>query len=106
MAYDERFAERVRDLVSVRPGVTEKKMFGGIGWMINGNMALGVMSTGGLIVRIDPDETEAVLAEPGVGVLERKGSKPMTGMVVVSLDELDDDAALASWVDRGADRAS
>ena len=83
MAYDEQLAERVRDLVAPRSGVTEKKMFGGIGWMINGNMAVGVMSKGGLIVRIDPDETEAMLAEPHVSTFGREGAKPMKGFVVV-----------------------
>ena len=86
--------------------MVEKKLFGGLGWMLQGNMAVGVMSTGGLIVRIDPEETEAVLSEPGVGVFGREGSRPMKGMVVVSADVLSDDVALAEWIDRGADRAS
>ena len=58
MAYDEQLAERVRDLIHVRPGVSEKKMFGGVGWMINGNMAVGVMRQGGLIVRVEPEEVD------------------------------------------------
>ena len=106
MAYDEQLAERVREIVGARSGVIEKKMFGGLGWMINGNMAVGVMSKGGLIVRIDPAETDAVLREPGVGTFGREGAKPMKGMVIVDPDTLADDAALADWVDRGADRAA
>jgi TfoX/Sxy family transcriptional regulator of competence genes len=106
MAYDEQLAERVRDLVAPRDGVTEKKMFGGIGWMLNGNMAVGVMSKGGLLVRIDPDETDAVLREPGVSTFGREGAKPMKGMVIVDADTIEDDATLADWVDRGAARAS
>src|SRR4051812_27750452 len=106
MAYDEQLAERVRDLVGARSGVTEKKMFGGIGWMINGNMATGVMSTGGLIVRIEPDETEALVRLPHVSTFGREGAKPMKGFVVVDAAAVEDDAALAEWVDRGADRAS
>jgi TfoX/Sxy family transcriptional regulator of competence genes len=105
MAYDEQLAERVRELVAPRSGVNEKKMFGGIGWMINGNMAVGVMSKGGLIVRIDPDETDAVLREPHVSTFGREGAKPMKGMVIVDPEALDD-PTLADWVDRGAARAS
>src|SRR3954447_3105091 len=105
MAYDEQLAERVRELVAPRSGVTEKKMFGGIGWMINGNMAVGVMSKGGLIVRIDPDEAESILAEPHVSTFGREGAKPMKGMVIVDPEALDD-ATLANWVDRGAARAT
>ena len=54
MAYDERLAERIRDVINARPGVVERKMFGGMGWMINGNMAVGVMRADQLCVRIDP----------------------------------------------------
>ena len=52
MAYDERVAERVRELIAVRPDVVEKKMFGGLGWMLRGNMAVGAMGRGGLLVRV------------------------------------------------------
>jgi TfoX/Sxy family transcriptional regulator of competence genes len=105
MPYDERLAERVRDLVAARDGVTEKKMFGGIGWMLNGNMAVGVMSTGGLIVRIEPEEAEALIAQPHVSTFGREGARPMKGFVVVDADAVGDDAVLADWVDRGAARA-
>src|SRR3954453_11474953 len=106
MAYDERLAERVRDLVGGGAGVTEKKMFGGIGWMINGNMAVGVMSTGGLIVRVEPEETEALIRDPQVNTFGREGAKPMKGFIVVDADAVSAEAALAAWVDRGADRAA
>jgi TfoX/Sxy family transcriptional regulator of competence genes len=106
MAYDEQLAERVRDLVAPRDGVTEKKMFGGIGWMLNGNMAVGVMSKGGLLVRIDPDETEMLIAQPHVTTFGRDGAKPMKGFVIVDAVTIEDDATLADWVDRGAARAS
>lgn len=106
MPYDEQLAERVRDLVAPRSGVTEKKMFGGIGWMLNGNMAVGVMSTGGLIVRIEPEETDALIALPHVNTFGREGARPMKGFVVVDADAVADDAALADWVDRGANRAA
>ena len=106
MPYDRQLAERVRDLIAPRDGLTEKKMFGGIGWMLNGNMAVGVMSKGGLIVRVEPDETEALIAQPHVSTFGREGSRPMKGFVIVDPDSLEDDAALADWVDRGTARAS
>src|SRR3954447_19848920 len=63
MAYDEQLAERVRDLLNARAAVTEKKMFGGVAWMINGNMAVGASSKGALIVRVEPEETAALLED-------------------------------------------
>ena len=91
-------------MISVRPDVVEKKLFGGLGWMLQGNMAVGVMSTGGLLVRVEPEEVEALLREPGVGTFGREGAKPMKGFVVVDAEDLSDDE-LADWVERGADRA-
>ena len=91
-------------MISVRPDVVEKKLFGGLGWMLQGNMAVGVMSTGGLLVRVEPEEVEALIREPGVGTFGREGAKPMKGFVVVDAEDLSDDE-LADWVERGADRA-
>jgi hypothetical protein len=104
MAYDERLADRVRELIQARPDVVEKKMFGGVGWMLAGNMAVGVMSTGGLLVRLPPEEVEEALADSHVDVFGRPGSKPMKGFVIVDQEVLDD-ATLGEWVDRGAERA-
>ena len=105
MAYGERLAERVRDLLEARSAVTEKKMFGGVAWMINGNMAVGVSRRGGLFVRVEPEEAEALLEELHVGEFGPKDS-PMKGFVLVDPGILDDEHTLALWVDRGADRAS
>ena len=91
-------------MIAVRPDVVEKKMFGGIGWMLQGNMAVGVMSTGGLLVRVEPEEVEDLIRQPGVGTFGREGAKPMKGFVVVDVEDLSD-AELAEWIDRGADRA-
>jgi hypothetical protein len=104
MAYDERLAGRIRDVIQARTGVVEKKMFGGLGWMLNGNMAVGVMSTGGLLVRMPPDEVAEAVADPHVHEFGRPGSKPMKGFVIVDPEVLDD-ATLGEWVDRGAERA-
>ena len=91
-------------MISVRPDVVEKKLFGGLGWMLQGNMAVGVMSTGGLLVRVEPEEVEDLIRQPGVGTFGREGAKPMKGFVVVDAEDLSD-AELEDWVDRGADRA-
>ena len=106
MAYDEEMAERVREQITARPGVVERKMFGGLGWMIGGNMAVGVMSDNQLIVRIEPEETAAALREPHVHEFGRPGSKPMTGFVLVEPEGFEADADLARWVDVGAARAA
>jgi TfoX/Sxy family transcriptional regulator of competence genes len=105
MAYDERLAERIRDVISARPDVVERKMFGGVGWMIGGNMAVGVMREDQLCVRIDPDETADATREPHVSEFGRPGKKPMRGFVLVEPSGLDD-AEFARWVDRGADWAA
>ena len=106
MAYDEELAARVRELIEVRPGVVERKMFGGLGWMIGGNMAVGVMRTDQLVVRIEPEESEAALREPHVHRFGRPGRKAMTGFVLVEPEGVEDDAALERWVDVGAARAA
>jgi TfoX/Sxy family transcriptional regulator of competence genes len=106
MAYDERLAGRVRELIEARPGVVERKMFGGVGWMIGGNMAVGVMRETELVVRIEPEETVAACREPHVHEFGRPGRKPMTGFVLVEPEGVEEDDALARWVDVGAARAA
>ncbi len=101
MAYSEEFADRIRDLVFQRSGVVEKKMFGGIAWMIDGNMAVGLTGDDGLMIRLEPDEVEASLGRPHVGPMEMTGRR-MKGFVVVSPDGTADDADLAEWIDAGA----
>ena len=104
MGYSEELAERVREALGARPGVTERKMFGGLGWMVNGNMAVGAMSDGGLLVRLEPEDAERAWREPGAGPFGREGAKPMKGFVRVDAEDLGDEA-LAGWVDAGADFA-
>ena len=105
MPYDEALAERVRSIAGVRAGVTEKRMFGGAGWMLDGHLAVGVTSTGELMVRIDPDEIERALLEPGVRPFAMSG-RPMRGWLLVEPDAVAQDAALARWVDAGAEHAA
>jgi hypothetical protein len=104
MAYDEKLAERVRDLLSVRENFSERKMFGGIGFMLGGNMACGV-SGDELMVRLDPAEAEKALAEEHVRVFDMTG-RPMKGWILVAPDATAADDDLAGWVDAGADFAA
>ncbi|TNE84006.1 MAG: TfoX family protein [Deltaproteobacteria bacterium] len=104
MPYDEALAERVRDLLAGENGLVEKKMFGGVGWTLHGNMACGAHSDGRLMVRAAPDDWAEWLEEPGVGGIER-GGKPMRGWLLVDAAVVEDDAALRSWVGRGRDYA-
>ena len=102
MAYDEALAERVRAQLDDEPGLTERKMFGGIAWMLEGNMAVGLMKTG-LLVRLG-DEVEAALDEPHTS-RPMMGERPMKGMVVVAPEGVETDEQLAAWVARGSDVA-
>ena len=99
MAFDEALADRVRQLVSSTPGLSEKRMFGGLAFLINGNMSLGVHASE-LIVRVDPTETDSALARPGVRIFDLSG-KPMRGWLLVSSSALSGEKALASWVASG-----
>jgi hypothetical protein len=105
MAYDEQLAARISDLMHARPGVVERRMFGGVGWTIGGNMAVGVMRTDHMVVRLAPEEIEEAIREPHVHEFGRPGAKPMKGFVIIDPDGLTDDAVLAEWVERGAARA-
>jgi hypothetical protein len=104
MAYDEALAERVRAVISLRDAVTERKMFGGIGFMIGGNMACGVRGDE-LVVRLDPGEAEAAMAEAHVRVFDITG-RAMRGWIQVGPEATATDEQLAGWVDAGADFAS
>ena len=104
MAYDEELAGRVRRALAGETDVVEKKMFGGTGYLLRGNMACGVNGSN-LIVRVGPDEYEAALREPGVRVFDMTG-RPMNGWVQVAPQGLPDQAALQAWVERGLTYAS
>jgi TfoX/Sxy family transcriptional regulator of competence genes len=104
VAYDEELAERVREVLAPRPDVTERKMFGGIAFMVAGNMACGVLGEE-LIVRLGDEEGEKALTEDGVRPFDFTG-KPMKGIVYVDSRHTADDSGLAGWVEAGADYAS
>ena len=104
MAYDEDLAERVRDLLATNADLSERKMFGGVGFMVAGNMCCGVMEDD-LIVRLDPEEAEKALDEPGAREFDFTGRK-MKGWLFVSPDATASDEGLAGWVEAGLAYAS
>jgi len=102
VAYDEDLADRVRELLADEDAVTEKKMFGGLAFLLNSNMAVSASGQGGLLVRIDPAETDATIAEPHVERMEM-GGRSMDGWIRVAPEALE--AGLERWVQRGVDYA-
>ncbi|HWB67067.1 MAG TPA: TfoX/Sxy family protein [Mycobacteriales bacterium] len=104
MAYDEQLAVRLRTMLADEP-VVEKRMFGGLGFMLGGHLAVSASGQGGLLVRVDPAHTDALLREPGATVFEMSGRGAMTGWLRVTGAPLDDDDTLAAWVERGLDYA-
>ena len=104
MAYDEALSERVRAVTSLREDIVERKMFGGIAWMLAGNMACGVLGDE-LIVRLAPEEADKALAEPHTREFDFTG-RPMRNIVMVGPEAIATDEELAGWVDAGADFAA
>jgi len=100
MAYDEELANRIRALLGDRAD-DEKKVFGGLAFMIGGNMAVAASSNGGIIVRVDPAEGPELAATTPAELMEMRG-KTMAGWLRVDHAAVADDAALAPWVERGA----
>ncbi len=105
MPYDPSLAERIRARVAGTDGLVEKKMFGGIGWTVHGNMATGAHNDGNLMIRCSREDFEGLLSEDGALGLMR-GGNAMTGWVLVEARAVADDAALDVWVERGLAHAS
>ena len=101
MAYDEALAERIRSLVSSEPRVTEKKMFGGLSFLIGGNMAVAASGQGGLLVRVDPEESDELVASTTATLMEM-GGRSMRGWLRLDSADVSSDGDLAAWVERGA----
>ena len=99
MAYDEALADRIRTIIAAERPV-EKKMFGGLAFLVGGNMSVAASGQGGLMVRVEPAETEALLKEPGAEEFEMRG-RVMDGWLRVKGQVLDDDSTLRAWIDRG-----
>jgi TfoX/Sxy family transcriptional regulator of competence genes len=100
MAYDEDLANRIRELVAAEPDVTEKRMFGGLAFLVGGNMSVAASGQGGLMVRIDPEDTDALLAKPHARPFEMRG-REMRGWLRVDAEGVRTKRQLAPWVTRG-----
>jgi TfoX/Sxy family transcriptional regulator of competence genes len=101
MAYDEELADRIRSLLGDRPGLTEQKMFGGLAFLIGGNMAIAASGQGGILVRVDPQESDELVASTSAEVMEMRG-RAMSGWLRVDSSDVAGDEELAAWVERGA----
>lgn len=104
MAYDEALAARIGTILAAHDGLTERKMFGGIAFMLNGHMCCGV-TTSDLMVRVGPDAYDDSLAQPHARPMDFTG-RPMKGMVYVAAAGYKDDASLRAWLDRAVAFAS
>jgi hypothetical protein len=100
MAYDEDLANLIRECLADEAGVVEKKMFGGLAFLIGGNMSVAASGQGGLMVHIEPEQTEALLAEPHARPFEMRG-REMTGWLRVDPEGVETKEALQPWVERG-----
>ena len=100
MTYDEDLANRLRELIGAEPGLTEKRMFGGLAFLINGNMAVSASGRGGLLLRVDPEETDALLGKPHAQPFEMRG-RVMHGWMRVEPEGLGTKRQLERWVARG-----
>ena len=100
MAYDEALAGRIRDLFGDEPNLTERKMFGGLAFLIGGNMAVAASGQGGVLVRVDPDESDALVATTPAEPMEMRG-RSMRGWLRVAPEDVQSDAGLGEWVARG-----
>ncbi|MCF1743152.1 TfoX/Sxy family protein [Paradevosia shaoguanensis] len=96
-AASDEMAARIRAILGARPDVVEKKMFGGVGFMLNGNMLAGSTAKGALMVRVSPEGLDTALARPGASVMHM-GDKPMKGFISVADEGIETDEALADWL--------
>ena len=100
MAYDEALADRIRELLAGEPNLTEKKMFGGLAFLVGGNMAVAASGQGGILVRVDPEQSaKLVSATPAEPMIMR--GKAMDGWLRVRADDVATKRALSTWVKRG-----
>jgi TfoX/Sxy family transcriptional regulator of competence genes len=100
MAYDEHFANRVRELLAGEKGVTEKAMFGGLAFLLHGNIAVGLSGGGELMVRVGPDATDQALSRPHTRLFDMTG-RPMNGWILVAPEGVKTKRQLDAWVKRG-----
>jgi TfoX/Sxy family transcriptional regulator of competence genes len=104
MAYDEDFAHRIRELLADENDVTEKAMFGGLAFLLRGNMAVGISNGGELMVRVGPEATDDALARPHTRLFDMAG-RPMKGWILVAPEGVKTKRQLDAWVARGTNFA-
>ncbi|MDQ2673614.1 MAG: TfoX/Sxy family protein [Chloroflexota bacterium] len=104
MAYSEALAERIRQLIGEDPAVREQRMFGGLAFLINGNMAVAASGQGGLMVRVSPEQSDELVATSPARLMEM-GSRPMRGWLRIDEADVGSDGALRTWVERGTSYA-
>lgn len=103
MAYDTELADRIRELVATEKDIVEKRMFGGLAFLVNGNMSVAASRSGGILVRVDPDDVVDLLddhVQPAI-----MGGREMRGWLRVEATAIEDDGPLREWVDRGVEFA-
>jgi hypothetical protein len=105
VAYDDELAGRIRALIGSMEGIREQKMFGGLAFLLGGNMAIAASGgEGGILVRVDPEESDALVASTVATEMEMRG-RSMRGWLRVSATDVATDAQLAPWVERGTSYA-
>ena len=104
MAYDEKLAERIRELIAGEPGLKEQRMFGGLAFLVGGNMAIAASGQGGVLVHVDPDESDALVAKTDAVLFEMRG-RSMRGWVRVDAEHVRTKRQLAKWVELGTSYA-
>lgn len=100
MPYDEELAHRIRQLVGDEPALSEQKMFGGLAFLVGGNMAVAASGQGGILVRVDPEESDRLVATTPAQLMEMRG-REMRGWLRVDSQDVHTDAELGEWVERG-----
>jgi len=100
MPYDEKLAARIRDLVAGEPDLTEKKMFGGLAFLVGGNMAVAASGQGGALVRVNPAQSDKLVATTNARLMEMRG-RSMQGWLRVGAEDLRTRRQLAKWVELG-----
>ncbi len=100
MPYDQKLADRIRALVGGEPDLTEKKMFGGLAFLIGGNMAVAASAEGGALIRVDPAQSNALVETTNARLMEMRG-RQMQGWLRVDPEDLRTERELATWVELG-----
>jgi TfoX/Sxy family transcriptional regulator of competence genes len=100
MPYDEELADRIRELLADEEAITEKRMFGGLAFLLHGNISVAASHDRGLLVRVDPEDTAELLARPHASLMEM-GGRTMDGWIRVAADGVTTKRELSTWVKRG-----